>query len=64
MAGNANSGRRPKPITLRALEGSNKRPLPLTPQPEPGPPECPDWLSPLARAEWDYIVGLMARVPG
>jgi len=56
MAGNSNSGRRPKPIALRILEGSNKRPIPQTPMPTPVAPTCPDWLTALAKTEWARVV--------
>jgi P27 family predicted phage terminase small subunit len=47
-------GRKPKPTTLKILEGNpGKRSLKDGPPPAPaGIPECPDFLDDEARAEW------------
>jgi P27 family predicted phage terminase small subunit len=52
-------GRRPKPTRLKLLTGNpGKRPLnDSEPKPEPAAPECPPELGPVARAEWDRLVG-------
>lgn len=55
MAGNRNSGRRPKPTALKLLEGNaGKRPLnDAEPQPPQGPVERPAYLSAAAVVVWD-----------
>ena len=52
-------GRRPKPTRLKALTGNpGRRPLnPAELNPEPNGPECPAELGPVARREWDRVVG-------
>jgi P27 family predicted phage terminase small subunit len=52
-------GRRPKPTRLKFLTGNpGKRPLNAAePQPEIAIPECPDELGPVAKREWDRLVG-------
>jgi P27 family predicted phage terminase small subunit len=52
-------GRRPKPTRLKALTGNpGKRPLNAAElNPVPAVPECPAELGPLARKEWDRLVG-------
>jgi len=47
-------GRKPKPTTIRLLEGNpGKRPLNRRePKPPAGVPECPEFLDDEARAEW------------
>ena len=52
-------GRRPKPTRLKALTGNpGKRPLnPAELNPVPAVPECPAELGPVARKEWDRLVG-------
>ena len=51
-------GRPPKPVVIRELEGNrSKRPLPIVPQPVPGRPETPDWLSQDALDLWNNHVG-------
>jgi P27 family predicted phage terminase small subunit len=52
-------GRRPKPTRLKLLTGNpGKRPMNENePKPELTIPECPTELSPLARKEWDRLVG-------
>jgi P27 family predicted phage terminase small subunit len=65
-------GRKPKPVALKVLEGNpGKRPLNHDePKPTPIAPACPDWLAPLARAEWDRVapelerLGLLTAVDG
>ena len=57
-------GRRPKPTRLKVLTGNpGKRRLnaaELTP--EPAIPECPVELGPVARREWDRLVGELASL--
>ena len=52
-------GRRPKPTRLKVLTGNpGKRPLNKDePKPEVVAPECPAELGPVARREWDRLVG-------
>lgn len=54
-------GRKPKPTELKRLAGTDRpcrvnRNEPVLP---PGLPPPPDDLGPLARAEWDRLVGLL-----
>ena len=55
-------GRRPKPTRLKVLTGNpGKRPLNASePRPDVAVPECPVELGPLARQEWDRMVGELA----
>lgn len=55
-------GRRPKPTRLKVLTGNpGKRPLNAAePQPEISVPECPVELGPVAKREWDRLVGELA----
>ena len=57
-------GRRPTPTRLKVLTGNpGKRPLnaaELTPK--PAIPECPTELGPVARREWDRLVGKLASL--
>lgn len=57
-------GRRPKPTRLKMLTGNpGKRPLNQDePRPDPNIPECPLELGPVARAEWDRLVGELAAL--
>src|SRR5438067_3785806 len=57
-------GRRPKPTRLKMLTGNpGKRPLNHDePRPEANIPECPPELGPLARQEWDRLVGELAAL--
>jgi P27 family predicted phage terminase small subunit len=52
-------GRRPKPTRLKVLTGNpGKRPLNMDePRPEVVTPDCPPELGPVARREWDRLVG-------
>jgi len=57
-------GRRPKPTRLKMLTG-NPGKLPLNddePRPEANIPDCPPELSPLARQEWDRLVGELSSL--
>lgn len=58
MAGNMNSGRRPKPTALKVIEGNlGRRPLNTNePKPDPVAPECPDWLHKHAKELWAWVV--------
>jgi P27 family predicted phage terminase small subunit len=55
-------GRKPTPTRLKLLTGNpGKRPLnPDEPRPEIAVPECPAELGPVARQEWDRMVGELA----
>jgi P27 family predicted phage terminase small subunit len=57
-------GRRPKPTRLKLLTGNpGKRPMNHDePRPEAAIPECPPELSPLARKEWDRLVGELSSL--
>jgi P27 family predicted phage terminase small subunit len=57
-------GRRPKPTRLKLLTGNpGKRPMNHDePRPETAIPECPPELSPLARKEWDRLVGELSSL--
>ncbi len=57
-------GRRPKPSRIKVLTGNpGKRPFnPTEPRPEPVIPECPAELGPIARREWDRLVGQLASL--
>jgi P27 family predicted phage terminase small subunit len=57
-------GRRPKPTRLKVLTGNpGKRPLNENePRPEIAIPECPVELGPLAKREWDRLVGDLAKL--
>lgn len=57
-------GRRPKPTRLKVLTGNpGRRPLnPEEPQPEPQIPDCPAELGPVARREWDRLVGELGKL--
>src|SRR4051812_15458725 len=52
-------GRRPKPTRMKVLTGNpGKRPLnPNEPKPEIAVPDCPTELGPIARKEWDRLIG-------
>ena len=51
------AGRKPKPTAIKKLEGNpGKRKLNTKePIPAKGMPECPDWLLPEAKAEWERL---------
>ena len=57
-------GRRPKPTRLKVLTGNpGKRPLNHEePRPAPESPECPPELGPVARREWDRLVGELGKL--
>lgn len=61
-------GRRPKPTVLKLQDISHRRANEREPQPTPGAPDPPEWLSPAARKEWDRVapelerMGLLTRV--
>src|SRR4051812_21481007 len=57
-------GRRPKPTRLKMLTGNpGKRPLNGDePRPDANIPECPPELGPLAKQEWDRLVGELAAL--
>lgn len=63
---------KPKPTTLRVLEGNRgKRDIPENePKPRLLPPSCPPWLDPLAKKTWKTLapklerLGLLTEVDG
>lgn len=57
-------GRRPKPTRLKLLTGNpGKRPFnDREPEPEPSVPDCPPELGPVARREWDRLVGELGKL--
>lgn len=57
-------GRKPKPTRLKMLTGEpGKRPLNGDElRPEANIPECPPELGPLAKQEWDRLVGELAAL--
>ena len=60
----ASKGRKPKPTAIKVLEGNpGKRPLnKFEPVPDKIAPECPDWLTDEAKAEWDRLVDKMVNL--
>ena len=59
MAGNRNSGRRPKPTGLKVLQGVRKDRINHNePKPQPGEPARPEALSPGAAAVWTRLAPL------
>lgn len=64
MAGNHNSGRRPKPTALKILEGNRgRRPLnEAEPHPRPVAPNRPEWLCEAAKAIWDETIAELAAM--
>jgi len=70
MAGNSNSGPRPKPTALKILEGNRgRRPLPdREPKPAIVLPKPPDDLDMVARKEWArvaselYAIGILSTL--
>ncbi len=56
-------GRKPKPTALKLVEGNpgRRKPNDLEPKPE-GAAVCPDWLSPVAREEWEKIAPELDRI--
>lgn len=57
-------GRKPKPTRLKLLTGNpGKHPLnPNEPHPDCATPECPPELGPVAREEWNRLVGELAAL--
>ncbi|MDE6318892.1 MAG: P27 family phage terminase small subunit, partial [Lachnospiraceae bacterium] len=55
----AQSGRKPKPTAVKALEGNpGKRSLKTgEPKPEKKAPRCPAWLEGEAKKEWKRMAG-------
>lgn len=61
------SGRRPKPINLKIIQGNpGRRPLGRTTGAafEAGAPQKPDWLDPDSSAEWDRLIAQLADESG
>ncbi len=56
-------GPRPKPAALRLLHGdTGHRAKRNSPQPRPIRPECPGWLLPEAKGEWERVAPELARL--
>lgn len=57
-------GTKPKPITLKLLEGNpGKRKLNMNePKPVPIAPECPDWLLDDAKEEWKTMSVILEQL--
>ena len=57
-------GRKPKPTTVKKLEGNpGKRKLNTKePVPAKGMPACSDWLMPEAKKEWERLAKLMNQM--
>ena len=58
------AGRKPKPTAVKKLEGNpGKRKLnKKEPVPAKGIPDCPDWLLPEAKQEWNRLAALMEQM--
>jgi P27 family predicted phage terminase small subunit len=58
------TGRKPKPIAIKILEGNpGKRPINgLAPNPDASAPKSPRWMSKEAKREWRRIVPHLARL--
>lgn len=58
------AGRKPKPTAVKKLEGNpGKRKLNKNePVPAKGMPECPEWLLPEAKKEWERLADLMNQM--
>ena len=58
------AGRKPKPTAVKKLEGNpGKRKLNTKePIPAKGMPDCPDWLMPEAKKEWERLAELMNQM--
>ena len=65
-------GPNPRPTKLKVMAGTNRKDRTnlREPQPVPGRPECPPWLSPKSRAHWDELIpsleamGVLSRSDG
>lgn len=56
----ARTGRPPKPVELKVVEGNpGKRKLTAPPKAPPARPNCPAWLSDYAKTEWRYLVPIL-----
>ena len=58
------AGRKPKPTAVKKLEGNpGKRKLNTKePVPAKGMPDCPEWLLPEAKKEWERLADLIVVV--
>lgn len=58
------AGRKPKPTAVKKLEGNpGKRKLnKKEPVPEKGIPDCPDWLLPEAKTEWERLCEKLSQM--
>ena len=58
------AGRKPKPTAVKKLEGNpGKRKLNTKePAPAKGMPDCPEWLLPEAKKEWERLADLMSQM--
>ena len=61
---NPMAGRKPKPTAVKKLEGNpGKRKLNTKePMPVRGVPDCPEWLLPEAKLEWNRLAVLMEQM--
>lgn len=55
---------RPQPTALKLLKGETRKERlnPGEPKPQPVAPECPEWLSDMAREVWDRNVKVLERL--
>ena len=60
----ATRGRKPKPTTMKELEGNpGKHPLNTSePKPNKKAPACPKWLEPEAKKEWRRLAKQMEAI--
>jgi len=58
------AGRKPKPTAMKKLEGNpGKRKLNTKePMPGKGMPDCPSWLLPLAKEEWERLCEKLSQM--
>lgn len=58
------AGRKPKPTSLKKLEGNPGKRKMNAKEPDPGSgmPTCPSWLLPAARTEWQRLCGRLNRM--
>lgn len=56
----ARTGRPPKPVELKLIEGNpGKRRIAEPPKAPPSKPRCPSWLSTYAKTEWRRVVPVL-----
>ena len=58
------AGRKPKPTAVKKLEGNPGKRKRNTKEPVPakGMPDCPEWLLPEAKKEWERLADLMNQM--